>query len=92
MSLEIDVDSYGDELWFGGTDQGLITIDNKWSAGGCRERNPDQWAALLKQAQLFSAAPDLLEALQNLENDNGQIPGHAWKLVQDAIAKATIIQ
>jgi hypothetical protein len=42
--------------------------------------------------KLIAAAPDLLEALQNLENDNGQIPDHAWKLVQDAIAKATTIQ
>lgn len=43
-------------------------------------------------ARLIAAAPDLLEALQNLENDNGQIPDHAWKLVQDAIKKATTIQ
>lgn len=41
---------------------------------------------------LRSTRKDLLEALQNLENDNGQIPDHAWKLVQDAIAKATTIQ
>jgi hypothetical protein len=43
-------------------------------------------------AKLIAAAPDLLEALKNLENDNGQIPDHAWKLVRDAIAKATTIQ
>lgn len=40
-------------------------------------------------ARLIAAAPDMLEALQNLENDDGIIPDHAWKLVQDAIAKAT---
>jgi hypothetical protein len=40
-------------------------------------------------AQLVSAAPDLLEALQNLENDDGKIPDHAWKIVQAAIAKST---
>ena len=40
-------------------------------------------------AQLISAAPDLLEACRNLENDDGSIPEHAWKKVQDAINKAT---
>lgn len=39
-------------------------------------------------ARLISAAPDLLEALQNLENDDGSIPKHAWDMVQNAIAKA----
>jgi len=39
-------------------------------------------------ARLIAAAPDLLEALQNLENDNGSIPDHAWKLCQRAISKA----
>jgi hypothetical protein len=40
-------------------------------------------------ALLIAAAPDLLAALQNLENDDGSIPDHAWSLVQAAIAKAT---
>jgi hypothetical protein len=40
-------------------------------------------------ARLIAAAPDLLEALQNLENDDGSIPHHAWAVVQTAIAKAT---
>lgn len=39
-------------------------------------------------ARLIAAAPDLLEALKNLENDDGSIPAHAWALVQSAIAKA----
>jgi hypothetical protein len=30
---------------------------------------------------------EMLEALENLENDDNNIPDHAWKLVQDAIAK-----
>lgn len=39
---------------------------------------------------LIAAAPDMLEALQNLENDDGSsMPDSAWKLVKDAIAKAT---
>lgn len=40
-------------------------------------------------AKLMAAAPDLLEACQNLENDNGAIPKHAWDLIQKAIKKAT---
>lgn len=39
-------------------------------------------------ARLIAAAPDLLEALENLENDDGSIPAHAWNLAQAAIAKA----
>jgi hypothetical protein len=41
-------------------------------------------------ARLIAAAPDMLEALLNLENDGwANMPPSAWKLVQDAIAKAT---
>jgi len=39
-------------------------------------------------AHLIAAAPDMYEALKNLENDNNQIPDLAWQMVQDAIAKA----
>ena len=42
----------------------------------------------LKNAELIAAAPEMYEALKNLENDNNIIPEHAWKLVQDAITKA----
>ena len=35
--------------------------------------------------QLILAAPKMLEALENLENDNGAIPDHAWKRIKDAI-------
>lgn len=40
-------------------------------------------------ARLIAAAPDMFEALANLENDDGKaMPPSAWKLVQDALAKA----
>jgi hypothetical protein len=39
-------------------------------------------------ARLIAAAPDLLEALENLENDDNSIPSYAWDMVQSAIAKA----
>tara|TARA_R110000796_G_scaffold73774_6_gene165763 strand:- start:377 stop:631 length:255 start_codon:yes stop_codon:yes gene_type:complete len=41
-----------------------------------------------KGIMISKAAPKMLEALQNLENDNNQIPPNAWKLVQDAISLA----
>jgi hypothetical protein len=39
-------------------------------------------------AHLIAAAPDMLEALENLENDDGHQNKTAWRLVQAAIAKA----
>ena len=40
-------------------------------------------------AKVAAAAPDMLAALQNLENDDKKIPEHAWALIQSAIKKAT---
>lgn len=42
-----------------------------------------------KDVALIAAAPDMLEALQNLKNDDNSIPEYTWKLVKEAIAKAT---
>ena len=39
-------------------------------------------------ANLFAAAPDLLEALKSIENDCGCIPAAIWDLRNKAIAKA----
>ena len=41
-----------------------------------------------KIIKLESTNADLLEACENLENDNGAIPKHAWDMVQEAIKKA----
>lgn len=39
-------------------------------------------------AQLISAAPDLFEALINIENDDNRIPASIWDLRNKAIKKA----
>jgi hypothetical protein len=38
--------------------------------------------------EILKVKDQLLEALQNLENDDRSIPDHAWAIVQAAIAKA----
>ena len=50
---------------------------------------PGEGAAIARaNAHLIAAAPDMLAALENLENDDGAIPAHAWGLVQAAVKKA----
>ena len=61
----------------------VIVIDGK-EFGVATVNYPNRDA----NAHLIAAAPDLYEALDNLENDDGSIPDHAWKLVQAALAKA----
>lgn len=39
-------------------------------------------------ACLIAAAPLMLEALENIENDDQHMPDTAWELIQAAIAKA----
>jgi len=41
-----------------------------------------------ENATLIAAAPELLEALENIENDDGRIPSTLWDLRNRAIAKA----
>ena len=41
-----------------------------------------------RNAKLMTAAPEMYEALKNLENDDEAIPDHAWDLVKSAILKA----
>lgn len=81
-------DSSSSWFVFGPDDQPLHS-----PGGDCGTlRSPEPYAGYgftRADARLIVAAPDLLEALQNLENDDGSIPAHAWDMVQTAIAKAT---
>ena len=49
------------------------------------------YAVGLKRGLLQGEAlrDEMLAALQNLENDDGKIPAHAWEIVQKAINTAT---
>lgn len=51
-------------------------------------KSPDCFceADFARRLELDRAA--LMEALENLENDDGKIPQHAWKIVQAALAAA----
>lgn len=40
-------------------------------------------------AKLIAAAPELLEALLNIENDDNRIPANIWEVRNQAIKKAT---
>lgn len=39
-------------------------------------------------ARLIAAAPDMYEALANIENDDNHMPDTAWHLIQSALKKA----
>jgi len=41
-----------------------------------------------QHANLISAAPDMYEALKNIENDDNRIPQTIWDMIQNAIKKA----
>lgn len=40
-------------------------------------------------AKLAAAAPEMLEVLETIENDNNQVPEWLWKKIQEVIKKAT---
>ena len=73
------IPSWGDWTIEGPNKEEIIFQDGPY-------QTPTIW---LENARLIAAAPDMLEALQNLENDDGSMPKSAWNLVQNAIAKAT---
>ncbi len=41
-------------------------------------------------ASLIDACTAMLEALKNIENDDGHLPQSAWDMVQNAISKAEL--
>jgi hypothetical protein len=43
----------------------------------------------LYDAKLIAAAPEMLEALLSIENDDNSIPAAIWKMINAAIKKAT---
>ena len=45
-------------------------------------------ASLEANAHLIAATPDLYEALENIENDDGRIPAEIWNMRNLALAKA----
>jgi hypothetical protein len=47
---------------------------------------PDQ--EFIANANLIAAAPEMLEILESIENDDGSIPPGFWKLIKDVIKKA----
>lgn len=51
-------------------------------------RNNQATAAKRRHMPKLTNFDRMLEALENLENDDNSIPEHAWKLVTDAIKKA----
>lgn len=58
---------YGDEWWFGGRGAGKIVINGTWVAGGCKQ-DTEAWINLHKEAELISAAPDMLEILKYIRD------------------------
>ncbi len=49
---------------------------------------PTQRDERTANARLIAAAPDMLEALENIENDDAHMPSTAWDMIQNAICKA----
>ena len=72
--------------WKANGDPYVSTADGKRSIAFCDTRNGKEDKA---NAQLISAAPDLLEALQFVMTAHGEQLDTAFAQAQDAIAKAT---
>ena len=64
-----------------------INICDCWSMG---DRFPDE-LEMKANALLISKAPEMLEVLENIENDNGSIPAFMWEMIKKVIKQATEI-
>lgn len=51
---------------------------------------PIALVARREHSALIAAAPELLEAAQNIENDDGHIPPAIWQMLKAAISKAEV--
>ena len=66
-------------------DQVLVAELDNHKTLGFHQPTP---AAVYFNAKLIASAPEMLEALIDLENDNNSIPKPIWDKVQNAIKKA----
>ena len=78
--------------WEIADDKGSVFADDDNIIGNIVCQPPIEWKESMKywkaNAKLIAAAPDLLEALMNIENDNGAIPANIWEMRNAAIEKA----
>ena len=66
-------------------DQVLVAELDNHKTLGFNQATP---TAVYFNAKLIASAPEMLEALMDLENDNNSIPKPIWDKVQNAIKKA----
>lgn len=76
-----------------GTDRTVVIVSKNKDevtehADGARTYRKKPILTADADAKLIAAAPDLLEAAQNIENDDGHIPITIWNMLQAAIEKA----
>ena len=69
-----------------------VPMGHKCHVGGlsCSDTT-DPEDAKYQIANLFCAAPDMLEVLKSLENDDGSIPDRIWQMRNNAIRDAEAI-
>jgi len=61
----------------------------EYAVDAVKELRIDYDDACEEAHQAEAQCDELLAAMENLENDDGKIPAHAWDLLQAAITKAT---
>ena len=82
-------DHLAGDYWLEDAPTTTVTIEIPVDYTGCeseQERAKVRVDAKHKARQQIATQPLLLEALENLENDDGSIPKYAWELVKGAVA------